>query len=113
MATLAEKRNAQPLPELGKVYGLRLPPEDACLTAPIWALPRPAAAAAAAAAAGGQAGPTRNGGDKEAADMDVDSGVGIGSYPWRADAVAGGRKSGGGSGKRRILDMNPGEAQGD
>ena len=39
---LATKRNAQPLPEISKRFGLLLPPEDDCLTAPNYNLAPPA-----------------------------------------------------------------------
>ncbi len=38
---LAEQRNRQKLPELGRRYGLRLPPEEDCLLAPNYQLQRP------------------------------------------------------------------------
>lgn len=40
---LAERRNAQPLPELKNVFGLRLPPEEDCLLGANYQLARGAA----------------------------------------------------------------------
>ncbi len=127
LAALAAKRNAQPLPELGKAHGLRLPPEDACLTAPTWQLPRPAqvpaasagaASGASAGTAGGgrsgraSAGTAAGGGGGGLSDMDVDGADGAGgAYPWRAQG--GGNANGGGSRRRPPLNVNPGEAPDD
>lgn len=38
---MAAKRNARPLPAVGKVHGLRIPPEGQRLTRPHWELARP------------------------------------------------------------------------
>lgn len=43
LAGMAAKRNARPLPPVGKVHGLRLPPEGQRLTSPHWDLMRPQA----------------------------------------------------------------------
>ena len=107
VAALAEKRNAQPLPEIGKSHGLRLPPEDACLTAPTWRLVRPAAPAAAAASGGasGAGSVVAGGSGGGPSDMDVDGTA----YPWRAGAGGPNR-----SGQARpALKVNPGEAPDD
>lgn len=113
LTALAEKRNAQPLPELGKAHGLRLPPEDACLTTPTWRLPPPkamppssSAGGASAAMGGGNSGGSGGGGPS---DMEVDAQDGVGAYPWRAQA---GQNGSGGRG-RPPLDVNPGEAPDD
>lgn len=40
---IAEERNKQPLPEIGRRFGLRLPPDEDCLLAPTYRLaPAPA-----------------------------------------------------------------------
>lgn len=41
LAAMATKRNSRPLPAVGKVHGLRLPPEGQRLTSPHWGLARP------------------------------------------------------------------------
>ena len=45
---LAERRNAQPLPELKKGFGLRLPPEEDCLLGANYQLARRHASSAPA-----------------------------------------------------------------
>lgn len=108
LTALAEKRNKQPLPEIGKAHGLRLPPEDACLTAPIWGLPRPATEQQEAAGTSAAAGDSRPADGSGPSAMDEDSGSGsIGTYPWKQ------QQAGGGGGKRPALAADPGEAPDD
>lgn len=110
LTALAEKRNAQPLPEIGKAHGLRLPPDDACLTAPTWQLPCPAQAqpqSGSAPASRGEPGVSATqaavGG---ASAMEVDGGSSAYQLP------AAGEHSGGLK-RRPPLDVNPGEATDD
>lgn len=51
LAAMAAKRNERPLPPVGKVHGLRLPPEGQRLTSPHWSLLRPHTDEAASGAA--------------------------------------------------------------
>ena len=78
LLALAEQRNRQKLPELGRRFGLRLPPEEDCLLAPNYQLRRAPVSAAeesadaamadadtADAAAGGTHGARRVAEDKQ------------------------------------------------
>jgi Transcription initiation factor IID, 31kD subunit len=107
LTALAEKRNAQPLPEIGKAHGLRLPPDDACLMAPTWQLPRPAQAqpqSGSALASGGKPyGSTTQSATGGPSAMEVDGGGSAYQLP-AAGAQAINFKP------RPPLDVHPGEA---
>lgn len=107
LTALAEKRNSQPLPEIGKAHGLRLPPDDACLTAPTWQLPRPAQAQPQSGSGPSSRGAPSGNGPQAAVSgpsaMEVDGGGSAYQLP-AAGAQAAGLKP------RPPLDVHPGEA---